>query len=168
MLTDGKTLPVEMLAYDYDTGFGLLRTIAKVNIRPMELGSSSALETGDKMMIASHGGPETLAPAIFTGAREFAGYWEYLLDDAPVVALVLVWEHIAVAFVGDDDFSEAGFGVVTKSKRDFSHRCAAGGTPPCQKWLCQTMLREATAPQRQEHRRGQDAPRGHRAYPGVW
>ena len=81
-LPNGELVPAQMLAYDYDSGFGLLRTSADLGIRPMELGTSSELAAGDKMMIASYGGAQTLAPAIFTGAREFAGYWEYLLEDA--------------------------------------------------------------------------------------
>ena len=48
----------------------------------MELGSSGGLLPGEKMLIASHGGAGTLRPAIFTGEREFAGYWEYLLEHA--------------------------------------------------------------------------------------
>lgn len=82
VLPNGEQAPAEMLAYDYDTGFGLLRTSAELDIRPMALGASSELLPGDKMMIASYGGAQTLAPAIFAGAREFAGYWEYLLEDA--------------------------------------------------------------------------------------
>jgi S1-C subfamily serine protease len=34
------------------------------------------------MLIASYGGPQTVRPAMFVGEREFAGYWEYLLEDA--------------------------------------------------------------------------------------
>ena len=81
-LPNGELVPVETLAYDYDTGFGLLRATAAMDVRPMALGSSSRLIPGDKMMIASFGGSQTLAPALFAGAREFAGYWEYLLEDA--------------------------------------------------------------------------------------
>ncbi len=81
-LPNGELSPVKILAYDYETGFGLLRATADVDFRPMELGSSSRLVPGEKMLIASHGGSQTLRPAIFTGAREFAGYWEYLLEDA--------------------------------------------------------------------------------------
>jgi S1-C subfamily serine protease len=71
-----------VLAYDYETGFGLLRAAADVNIRPMELGSSTGLTLGEKMLIASYGGSQTVRPAMFAGEREFAGYWEYLLEDA--------------------------------------------------------------------------------------
>jgi S1-C subfamily serine protease len=81
-LPDGEQVPVDVLAYDYETGFGLLRTTSEVNIRPMQLGTSSGLTPGEKMLIASYGGSQTVRPAIFAGEREFAGYWEYLLEDA--------------------------------------------------------------------------------------
>jgi len=82
VLPDGELVPAKLLAYDYETGFGLLRASADVNIRPMELGSSTGLTPGEKMLIASYGGFQTVRPAMFTGEREFAGYWEYLLEDA--------------------------------------------------------------------------------------
>jgi len=82
VLPGGELVPVNVLAYDYETGFGLLRASTDVNIRPMELGSSTGLTPGEKMLIASYGGSQTVRPAMFTGEREFAGYWEYLLEDA--------------------------------------------------------------------------------------
>ena len=82
LLPDGELEPVKVLAYDYETGFGLLRASADMDIRPMELGSSAGLTPGEKMLIASYGGSQTVRPAMFAGEREFAGYWEYLLEDA--------------------------------------------------------------------------------------
>jgi len=82
VLPGGELVPVKVLAYDYETGFGLLRAPADMNMRPMELGSSTGLAPGEKMLIASYGGSQTVRPAMFTGEREFAGYWEYLLEDA--------------------------------------------------------------------------------------
>ena len=82
MLPGGELVPVKVLAYDYETGFGLLRATADMNIRPMELGSSTGLTPGEKLLIASYGGSQTVRPAMFAGEREFAGYWEYLLEDA--------------------------------------------------------------------------------------
>lgn len=81
-LPNGELAPAEVLAYDYETGFGLLRASVATDLRPMELGSSSGLNPGDEMVIASYGGLQTASPAIFAGEREFAGYWEYLLEDA--------------------------------------------------------------------------------------
>jgi S1-C subfamily serine protease len=82
VLPSEELVPVEVLAYDYETGFGLLRAPDRVKIAPMSLGSSSGLPTGEKLLIASYGGEQTVRPAVFAGAREFAGYWEYLLEDA--------------------------------------------------------------------------------------
>ena len=82
VLPGGRRERVKILAYDHETGFGLLRTAADFNFRPMELGFSSALIPGEKMLIASRGGSQTLRPVIFAGEREFAGYWEYLIEDA--------------------------------------------------------------------------------------
>ncbi len=81
-LASGQPIPAEILAYDYETGFGLLRAEAAIETRPMALGSSGGLEPGDEMLIASYGGIQAARPAIFADAREFAGYWEYLLEDA--------------------------------------------------------------------------------------
>lgn len=82
LLADGEVVPVNVVAYDYDTGFGLLRATTDVETRPMPLGSSAGLMPGEEMLIASFGGPQSVRPAIFADQREFAGYWEYLLEDA--------------------------------------------------------------------------------------
>jgi S1-C subfamily serine protease len=82
VLSNEELVPVEVLAYDYETGFGLLRAPDRVTILPMPLGSSSGLPPGEKLLIASYGGEQTVRPAVFVGAREFAGYWEYLIEDA--------------------------------------------------------------------------------------
>ncbi|TNF86104.1 MAG: serine protease [Gammaproteobacteria bacterium] len=82
VLAGEERVPVEVLAYDYETGFGLLRATAELKIPPMQLGSSTGLDPGEKLLIASYGGSQTVRPAIFAGEREFAGYWEYLLEDA--------------------------------------------------------------------------------------
>lgn len=82
MLADGQLTPVDIVAYDHESGFGLLRSSADLDVQPMALGSSARLTLGERLLIASQGGIDTLRPAIFTGKREFAGYWEYLLEDA--------------------------------------------------------------------------------------
>ena len=78
----GATLPAEILAYDHDTGFGLLRARGDIGARPLPLGSSGGLEEGEPVLAASHGGRDGVLPAFVVDRREFAGYWEYLLDDA--------------------------------------------------------------------------------------
>ncbi len=84
--SDGPEVSAEVLAYDHETGFGLLRTREPLaNVTPMPLGESNSLQRNQLVMIASYGGSGTVRPAVVTDRREFAGYWEYLLDSAVFV-----------------------------------------------------------------------------------
>ena len=78
-LQDGATIPAEIVAYDYDTGFGLLRPATPLNVAPIELGDSDDLPAQTQVLVA---GPDGPSPAMVVSRREFAGYWEYLLDSA--------------------------------------------------------------------------------------
>lgn len=75
----GTVVPAEVVAYDYDTGFGLVRAREPLAATPMRLGDSSALARRDRVLVV---GAKGAAPAFVAARREFAGYWEYLLDDA--------------------------------------------------------------------------------------
>lgn len=79
---DGRTLPANIVGYDHETGFGLLQTIAPLKIKPLPLGRSADVKERDGALIAGGGGIERLAPVRIVSRREFAGSWEYLLDDA--------------------------------------------------------------------------------------
>ena len=48
----------------------------------MPLGESQRLTKWDRVMVASFGGLGAARPAVAVDRRPFAGYWEYLLDDA--------------------------------------------------------------------------------------
>ncbi len=85
-LTDsaGRTVPAKVVGYDHATGFGLLRALSPVGgARPLPLGSSESLDKGAEVLILSHTekGPSGQG-AYVVSRREFAGYWEYLLDSA--------------------------------------------------------------------------------------
>lgn len=79
---DGHTVAADVVGYDHETGFGLLRTAQPLKVRPMGLGKSSALRKDDPVLAASFGGTEMVAPVRIAALREFAGSWEYLLDGA--------------------------------------------------------------------------------------
>jgi S1-C subfamily serine protease len=79
---NGRTVPANVVGYDHETGFGLLRTIEPLKHKPMPLGKSANVKEGDPVLIASFGGPAMVAGAYVVGKREFAGSWEYLLDEA--------------------------------------------------------------------------------------
>jgi len=78
----GDPVPADMVAYDHNTGFGLLRTREPLQVKPVVLGSSADLEEGGTAMIVSRGDAYPVTPAQVVSRREFTGYWEYLLEDA--------------------------------------------------------------------------------------
>jgi S1-C subfamily serine protease len=77
----GRTLPANVVGYDHETGFGLLRTFEPPKLKPLALGRSAALQAGDPVLVAS-GGERLVTPAHVVAKREFAGSWEYLLEEA--------------------------------------------------------------------------------------
>jgi len=79
---DGAAIPAHVVAYDHHTGFGLVQALAKISSAPIPLGSSQAAEAGDPVIVAGHGGLRHALSAWIAAKREFAGYWEYLVDEA--------------------------------------------------------------------------------------
>jgi S1-C subfamily serine protease len=70
------------IAYDQTTGFGLVQPLGKLGVRPLERGSISACRVGENVVMAGHGGRAHALKATVFAKREFAGYWEYVLDEA--------------------------------------------------------------------------------------
>lgn len=79
---DGRALPAEILGYDYDTGFGLLKPAVPLNLTPIPFGRSADVAEGAPVLIVGSGGAQQAIAGQVTSRREFAGYWEYLLDSA--------------------------------------------------------------------------------------
>src|SRR2546423_2639101 len=78
----GRTIVATVAAYDHATGFGLLRAIGPLDVKPIRLGVSDGVSELDRLMIASAGGEESVSVATVVSKRRFAGYWEYLIDGA--------------------------------------------------------------------------------------
>jgi len=70
------------IAYDHETGLGLIRTTRKLKATPMPLGDSRTLKPRDTLVISGFGGRTRARPAVIVSRRDFAGYWEYLLEGA--------------------------------------------------------------------------------------
>src|SRR5262245_12015773 len=49
----GRTVPANVVGYDHETGFGLLRTIEPLKLKRMPLGKSAEIREGDPVLIAS-------------------------------------------------------------------------------------------------------------------
>jgi S1-C subfamily serine protease len=79
---DGKTGRAKFVAYDHRSGFGLLRSERSLDTTAMKLGQSSEIEVGAPVLVAGHGGTGSVQGARIVARQEFAGSWEYLLEDA--------------------------------------------------------------------------------------
>jgi S1-C subfamily serine protease len=79
---EGKPISASFVGYDHDTGFGLLKADQPLKITPMKLGKSSEVKQGDPILMAGYGGTESVQAGRVIARKEFAGYWEYLLEDA--------------------------------------------------------------------------------------
>ncbi len=83
-LTSNRGAVVEghRLAYDQATGFGLIQPLGKLDVTHLPRGLAADVNVGDSVYVLGHGG---LAHALKTSViekREFAGSWEYVLDEA--------------------------------------------------------------------------------------
>lgn len=87
----GRVVPGHALAYDFETGFGLVQALGRLETGAIELGGTEAPEPKASCILAAAPGPGARgtagAVACSVVAREpFAGYWEYLLEEALFVA----------------------------------------------------------------------------------
>jgi S1-C subfamily serine protease len=81
-LADGRAVPGHMLAYDQETGFGVVQALARLDLPALPLGQSKATKVGDPVVVAGHGGRKHSVVARIAAKQEFAGNWEYVLDEA--------------------------------------------------------------------------------------
>jgi S1-C subfamily serine protease len=75
-------VPARIVAYDHESGFGLLRAEQALDVTPISLGTSGEVEARQPMMVVSRAGEFDAAGVFVVDRRDFAGYWEYLLEDA--------------------------------------------------------------------------------------
>ena len=81
-LRDGAVVPGHVLGYDQETGFGLVQALARLDLPALVLGNSKLARVGDPVVIGGAGGRGSSVAAKIVAKQEFAGYWEYLLDEA--------------------------------------------------------------------------------------
>jgi S1-C subfamily serine protease len=77
---DGKAMAAHALAYDQKTGFGLVQALGRLDLPAIEFGDSEKAEIGDPVVFADRAGLSVKANIV--AKQEFAGYWEYLLNEA--------------------------------------------------------------------------------------
>ncbi len=81
-LNDGRSVPGHVLGYDQETGFGLVQALAKLDVPALEIGKSAAASVGERVVVGGAGGRQRSVGARIVAKQEFAGYWEYVLDEA--------------------------------------------------------------------------------------
>jgi S1-C subfamily serine protease len=82
MTGSGRVSRADIVGFDVASGIGLLRAAERLAVKPMPIGTAKGLAEETPVVVAGAGGPETVRPAVVVSRRTFAGYWEYLLEDA--------------------------------------------------------------------------------------
>jgi len=91
---DGKVFPATVIGSDTRTGMALLKALAPLPVKPVDLGASIDVAERELVLIVGFDG---VAPAYVVSKRQFVGYWEYLLDEAIYTAPATVnWQGAAL------------------------------------------------------------------------
>ncbi|HVY20268.1 MAG TPA: S1C family serine protease [Bauldia sp.] len=81
-LANGRTLKGDVLGFDQETGFGLIQALGRPELPALSLGDSADAVPGTRVVAAGAGGRDHSVAARVIARQEFAGYWEYLVDEA--------------------------------------------------------------------------------------
>lgn len=98
---DGVQVSADVVAYDAQSGFGLVRAREPLRIEPIRMGRSEEVAEGQAVLVAAFGGREAIRPAVVVSRREFAGSWEYLLEGAIFTAPIHPY-FSGAALIGED------------------------------------------------------------------
>ena len=79
---DGRVIEGHTLGFDGETGFGLVQALGRIDLPSLPIGSSDAAEVGERVVLGGAGGRTRSVAARIAAKQEFAGYWEYVLDEA--------------------------------------------------------------------------------------
>ena len=82
----GKVSRADIVGFDVESGLGLLRAADPLEVKPMPIGTAKGLAEKTPVVVAGYGGAEAAQPAVVVSRRTFAGYWEYLLEEAVFTA----------------------------------------------------------------------------------
>jgi S1-C subfamily serine protease len=81
-LGDGRVVQGHALGFDQETGFGLVQALGKIDLPALETGSSSGSDIGERIVVGGAGGRTRSLAGRIAAKQEFAGYWEYVLEEA--------------------------------------------------------------------------------------
>lgn len=115
----GTTVPGFVVGYDFDSGFGLVKPAMPLEGPIIELGSADPLRVGDSVKVTGCGDSDQIVAAKVVAKQEFAGRWEYLIEEAVFTAPIheswsgaaLIDQHDRLCGLGS--LVIQGFGVGT-------------------------------------------------------
>ncbi|HEX9324344.1 MAG TPA: S1C family serine protease [Xanthobacteraceae bacterium] len=115
---EGKVIPGHVLAYDQETGFGLVQALGRLDLPVLALGQSSAATVGERVVVAGAGGRQHSVAARIIAKQEFAGNWEYVLEEAIFTAPVHPnWGGAALIGTGGDLLGVGSLQIQQASER---------------------------------------------------
>ena len=78
----GKVVAGHALGVDNASGLGLVKALEPLDVPALEIGDSHEVLVGDRVIVGGGGRVNRSVSARLVGREEFAGYWEYVLDEA--------------------------------------------------------------------------------------
>ncbi len=79
---EGRVVAGHVLGVDQATGFGLVQALEPLRVPVLEVGDSRQVMVGDRIIAGGGGLARRSVSGRLVARDEFAGYWEYVLDDA--------------------------------------------------------------------------------------
>jgi S1-C subfamily serine protease len=118
----GSAIPGHVLGFDFETGFGLVQALGRLDLPPLALGSSADARIGSRVVTGGAGGAAHSLAGNVIAREPFAGYWEYALDEAIFVApahpnwggTALISEHGGLIGIGSLQLEGASEGNKTR------------------------------------------------------
>src|SRR5256884_9237721 len=74
-LGDGRVVEGHALGFDFESGFGLVQALGRLDVDPLPLGSSAATQIGDRVVIAGAGGTTRPAARQIACKEDSARHW---------------------------------------------------------------------------------------------
>ncbi len=84
--TEGQVVHGHVLGIDQASGFGLVQALDPMDIPAIGLGDSRHAGPGQRVVIGGAGGRRRSLAGKIMARQEFAGYWEYLIEEAVFTA----------------------------------------------------------------------------------
>lgn len=79
---DGTVVQGHVIGFDQETGFGLVQALGRLPVQALPIGSSAGTAIGDSVVVGGAGGRRHSIAGRIAMKQQFAGYWEYVLDEA--------------------------------------------------------------------------------------